>query len=129
MSSEKPAFYELVKILAEIIPIEYIEDACFECYGFYKSIKYYLDEPAEVIRILLSRLSLTEQKTYWKKIYVFLLQQDKDEANFGDPQLFAGWLIFKMPVPLQMSAYQYFYTLTSEKEVRWDPTFENLWQS
>lgn len=128
VSGEKPKFYGLVKDLAEIVPIEHIDEACVDCYGFYKAIKHYLEEPVDVIRVLISQLPLSQQKAHWKSIYIYLLQQEKDEENFKDPLKFAGRLISKMPEPLQPSAFDYFYTITSGDKIRHDPTFEGLWK-
>ena len=74
MSSEKPDFYALVKMLAEIVPTENIDGACLDCHGFYQSIKHYTDEPAEVIRILISRSPLSQINAY---DYYFKLALEK----------------------------------------------------
>jgi len=128
MPGEKPNFYGLATTLAKILPKEHIDKACLDCYRFYQSIQHYLHEPAEVIRILISQLPLDEQIKHWKKIYIFLLQQEKDEKNFIDPLKFSGGLVLKMPEPLQTQAFDYFYTLASGKKNTWDPTFEHLWE-
>ena len=87
MPSEKPDFYKLIKKLAKIIPVENIDEACLDCHGFYQSVSFGVDEPAEAIRILLLRSS-----------------------------------------HLPINARDYYYKLALEKEIQWNPKFENIWK-